>query len=245
MAPGSMLMIHNAWTIALGNRHDFMDTAALLEKIDGDLAQAYAKRSGGDAKAFAAMMDKETWLTAEETVEAGLANSIAPEKSAKNLAKFDLSAFEAAPAPKAEEILTLKIEIDAAAVEALGAAALAAADQTRSSNRERQLPPACCSTRCLSGQPREEPQGGSSPNRPFGKAQAAASDDAASQGASIMSIQALREQRAAKAKAVNELVNKKDWNAERRPAPLRGRLAEIDGIDAQIAQHHRRQRADG
>jgi ATP-dependent Clp protease protease subunit len=53
MAPGSMMMIHNAWTIALGNRHDFMELAALLEKIDGDLAQAYAKRSGGDAAEFA------------------------------------------------------------------------------------------------------------------------------------------------------------------------------------------------
>jgi ATP-dependent Clp protease protease subunit len=49
-----MMMIHNAWTLAIGNRHDFMDLAALLEKIDGDLAQAYAKRSGGDAAAFAA-----------------------------------------------------------------------------------------------------------------------------------------------------------------------------------------------
>lgn len=107
MAPGSMLMIHNAWTIALGNRHDFMDTAALLEKIDGDLAQAYAKRSGGDPADFAAMMDKETWLTADETVEMGLANAIAPEKSpetAQNLAKFDLSAFEAAPVAVVGEV---------------------------------------------------------------------------------------------------------------------------------------------
>jgi ATP-dependent protease ClpP protease subunit len=52
MAPGSMMMIHNAWTIALGDRHDFMDTAALLEKIDGDLAKAYAKRAGGEAAQF-------------------------------------------------------------------------------------------------------------------------------------------------------------------------------------------------
>jgi ATP-dependent Clp protease protease subunit len=113
MAPGSMLMIHNAWTIALGNRHDFLDTAALLEKIDGDLAQAYAKRSGGDVADYAAMMDKETWLTADETVELGLANAIAPEKTIENLAKFDLSAFEAAPAIQNDTVtVTVTVEVE-------------------------------------------------------------------------------------------------------------------------------------
>ena len=113
MAPGSMLMIHNAWTIALGNRHDFMDTAALLEKIDGDLAQAYAKRAGGEASTFAAMMDAETWMTADEAVQAGLADSLAPEKTINNLAKFDLSAFGAAPAPQNDTVtVTVIVEIE-------------------------------------------------------------------------------------------------------------------------------------
>jgi ATP-dependent Clp protease protease subunit len=123
MAPGSMMMIHNAWTLGIGNRHDFMDLAALLEKIDGDLAQAYAKRSGGDAAEYAAMMDKETWLSAEETVKSGLANAIAPEKAAQNLAKFDLSAFEAAPVAKVE---TLTLSVDTSAVQAIVDAAIAA-----------------------------------------------------------------------------------------------------------------------
>jgi ATP-dependent Clp protease protease subunit len=102
MAPGSMMMIHNAWTIALGNRHDFMETATLLEKIDGDLAQAYAKRSGGDAAEFATLMDAETWMTAEETVAHKLADSIAPEKPKAQARVWDLSAFESAPAAQAQ-----------------------------------------------------------------------------------------------------------------------------------------------
>ena len=52
-----------------------------------------------------------------------------------------------------------------------------------------------------------------------------------------MSIQALREQRAAKAKALNELVNKKDWNAETDQPVYDGALAEIDALDAQISNH--------
>jgi hypothetical protein len=49
-----------------------------------------------------------------------------------------------------------------------------------------------------------------------------------------MSIQALREQRAAKAKALHELVNKKDWKPEADQPVYDAGLAEIDQIDAQI-----------
>jgi ATP-dependent protease ClpP protease subunit len=98
MAPGSLMMIHNAWTMAAGDRHDFLDTASILEKVDGMLSQGYAAKSGGNASAFAVMMDAETWFTPEEAVAAGLANSVAePTPSAKASAAWDLSAFTNAP----------------------------------------------------------------------------------------------------------------------------------------------------
>jgi ATP-dependent protease ClpP protease subunit len=40
MASGAMFMIHNAWTIAIGDKNDFLECAALLEKVDGTLADA-------------------------------------------------------------------------------------------------------------------------------------------------------------------------------------------------------------
>ncbi len=49
-----------------------------------------------------------------------------------------------------------------------------------------------------------------------------------------MSIQALREQRAAKAKALQDLVNKTDWNAEADQPVYDAGLAEIDALDARI-----------
>lgn len=98
VAPGSLMMIHNAWTIAAGDRHDFLDTAAILEKVDGMLAQAYATKSGGKAEAFAKMMDAETWFTPEEAVAAGLATAIAEApSSASASSSWDLSAFARAP----------------------------------------------------------------------------------------------------------------------------------------------------
>lgn len=76
MAEGSMFMIHNAWTIAIGDKNDFLDTAALLEKVDGALAAQYSTRSGKALAEIHALMDAETWFTAEEAVAAGFADAL-------------------------------------------------------------------------------------------------------------------------------------------------------------------------
>lgn len=96
MAPGSLIMIHNSWTLAIGNRHDLLDTAALLEKIDGMLAEGYARKTGRKAAEFQALMDAETWFTPEEAVSVGLATAIADEK-VKASASWDLSPYAKAP----------------------------------------------------------------------------------------------------------------------------------------------------
>ena len=51
-----------------------------------------------------------------------------------------------------------------------------------------------------------------------------------------MSLQALREQRAAKAKALHELVNKEDWTAERDQPAYDTGMAEIDALDERITR---------
>lgn len=101
MAPGSLMMIHNAWTLTMGDCNDHMETAALLEKVDAMLADGYAKKSGKDAATFAEMMAKETWFTPQEAIDAGLANEIAADKPAA-MAKWDLGVFASAPHIEAE-----------------------------------------------------------------------------------------------------------------------------------------------
>lgn len=104
VAPGAMLMIHKAWSLAVGNSDDFMATAALLEKIDGTIAETYtaaAERRGKEPSDFIALMAAETWLTGAEAVEIGLADEVASE-SPKASARWDLSAYANAPAPEPE-----------------------------------------------------------------------------------------------------------------------------------------------
>ncbi len=74
MGEGTMAMIHNAWTIAVGNAQDLLEVAAVLEKIDGEAAGIYQRRSGNEIELIREWMNAETWFTAAEAVDAGLAD---------------------------------------------------------------------------------------------------------------------------------------------------------------------------
>lgn len=76
MNEASMLMVHRAWGLAVGNAKDMTDTAAVLEKIDGQLADIYAARVGKSAADMMAVMQAETWLTSSEAVAGGFATGI-------------------------------------------------------------------------------------------------------------------------------------------------------------------------
>lgn len=102
MAPGAMMMIHKAWGMVIGNEADMRGTADLLAKIDGQIAETYARRSGGSAESFLAMMAEETWFTAQEAVSAGLADAILTENNQRPQARWDLSAYAKAPSFSAE-----------------------------------------------------------------------------------------------------------------------------------------------
>jgi ATP-dependent protease ClpP protease subunit len=112
MVPGAKLMIHKSWSLAIGNADEMMSMAALLEKIDADLAASYARRAKGSADAFLEMMRAETWFTADEAVAVGLADRVVTENTQRAAAAWDLSAFaraqqhapEPAPAPPAADM---------------------------------------------------------------------------------------------------------------------------------------------
>lgn len=43
MNPGTMMMVHRAWTGMSGNANDFRDIANYLDKLDGEISQLYAR----------------------------------------------------------------------------------------------------------------------------------------------------------------------------------------------------------
>jgi len=76
MGDGAFLMIHNAWAVAVGNRHDLAGAAASLAPIDAAMARVYAQRSGMREDDVARLMDQETWFSSEQALERGLATGL-------------------------------------------------------------------------------------------------------------------------------------------------------------------------
>lgn len=90
MGLGTFMMVHNAWGIVIGNRHDFRDAADLFDGFDGALTDIYQARTGLDRNVVAKLMDAETWMGPSQAVDQGFADSINEGVSADNAsAKVD------------------------------------------------------------------------------------------------------------------------------------------------------------
>jgi ATP-dependent protease ClpP protease subunit len=76
IARAGFFMIHNAWTVAWGNRHDLIETSGLLGQIDETIADIYHIRTGLSAEELGKMMDSESWINGKTSVENGFADSL-------------------------------------------------------------------------------------------------------------------------------------------------------------------------
>jgi ATP-dependent Clp protease, protease subunit len=94
---GSMIMIHKAWGVSVGNDEEMRRVADLLAKIDENIAQTYARRAETDHAQWLAMMAAETWFDADEAVAAKLADKVVDENLQRPQAKWDLTGYNAAP----------------------------------------------------------------------------------------------------------------------------------------------------
>jgi ATP-dependent protease ClpP protease subunit len=78
IAESSFMMIHNAWSFAIGNAADLRKSADLLEAVDGTLADVYAARTKLPVKDVSQMMADETWMDGKTCVAKGFADTICP-----------------------------------------------------------------------------------------------------------------------------------------------------------------------
>lgn len=91
VASSALYMIHNASTQFDGNAVDAESVASMLAKTDEQIASIYAERSGRDKDHFAQIMARDNgrgeWLSAEEAVEAGLADQVESYSMVRNFAR--------------------------------------------------------------------------------------------------------------------------------------------------------------
>lgn len=76
MSPQSMMMIHDASGLVIGNSRDMQEMADMLEKTSDNIAAVYAQRAGGTVEEWRAAMRAETWYSDQEAVDAGLADEV-------------------------------------------------------------------------------------------------------------------------------------------------------------------------
>lgn len=76
IADNALLMIHNPWTVSMGESKDLRKEADLLDKLKVNLRNAYVRKTGMNETDISAMMDAETWLDAVEAVALGFADAI-------------------------------------------------------------------------------------------------------------------------------------------------------------------------
>ena len=90
-------MIHDPWSIALGDAREMRKEAELLDQLGDTIAGVYADRAGGAVSEWRSRMLAETWYTGQETVDAGLADELASAASDDVENHFDLSIFHNTP----------------------------------------------------------------------------------------------------------------------------------------------------
>jgi ATP-dependent protease ClpP protease subunit len=87
MTPTGMMMIHNVQTEASGDYRQMEHTAGTLRDANHAIISAYIAKTGRPEAEIAAMMDAETWITAERAVELGLVDRVMqPDTGQKPLA---------------------------------------------------------------------------------------------------------------------------------------------------------------
>jgi ATP-dependent Clp protease, protease subunit len=98
MGTGSVMMIHNAWGLVIGNRHDFADAASVFETFDASMASIYAARTGMTEGEVMAMLDGPTrasdgtYLTAAEAIAKGFADGEFDEEEYEDKARAAMPA---------------------------------------------------------------------------------------------------------------------------------------------------------
>jgi ATP-dependent Clp protease, protease subunit len=95
MPENAMLMIHDPSGLVMGTAADMRATAEALDKMKAGMVAAYRDKSGRDDAEIEALMAAETWLSAQEALELGLADRV--EEPVRMAGHFDLSRFRNTP----------------------------------------------------------------------------------------------------------------------------------------------------
>ena len=79
MPKTAMMMIHNPWTIAMGNAEELRKVADDLDKMGDSIKNAYLSKVNIDERKLSKLMDEESFLNADECFEYGFCTQVGEE----------------------------------------------------------------------------------------------------------------------------------------------------------------------
>lgn len=83
MPKNALFMVHNPWTISIGDKNDFNKTIDTLDKVKDSILESYIAKTGLKKEILSKLMDDETWLNAEEALKYGFIDEIVDEEIEK------------------------------------------------------------------------------------------------------------------------------------------------------------------
>lgn len=95
IAEGAFYMIHNASGMVWGDKNVMRDTADLLEKVEGSIVSDYVAKTSKEQQQIIDWMNDETWFSAQEAIDNGFADGLAPTAKVGNM--WNLTAYGKVP----------------------------------------------------------------------------------------------------------------------------------------------------
>ncbi|MDK8646355.1 Clp protease ClpP [Staphylococcus condimenti] len=85
MSPTAQMMIHNASTLAYGDDRAMASASKMLNSVNRGIANAYMNKTGKSEQEILDLMNKESWMSAQDAVDLGFADSKMFDESATRL----------------------------------------------------------------------------------------------------------------------------------------------------------------
>lgn len=76
IADNVFFMIHNVWTMAVGDAGELRKTADLMDKFNDQIVDTYRKKTGLRKSEIKQLMNDETWFTANEAKQKGFVDKV-------------------------------------------------------------------------------------------------------------------------------------------------------------------------
>ena len=90
MSENALFLVHNAWTVAMGNANDFREAAEDLDRWDARIVDIYRNKTGKRKSQVYSLMEEEKWIDSKEAKEFGfIDNSFKPKSAAASILNED------------------------------------------------------------------------------------------------------------------------------------------------------------